>query len=64
MKLRERNQIVIERFQERISSLGLEGRLEIYPIENTFTRRSHFMRGDNGTCFFTAFLWQLNKLNF
>ena len=32
------------------------------PIPNTFKRRRHFTRTANGTCVFTAFMWQLNSL--
>lgn len=48
--------------KRRIKKLGYGKRLMMDPIPNTFKRRKHFTRTADGTCVFTAYMWQLNVL--
>lgn len=63
MKLTERNLQIEQYFQERIATIGLDGILEFDPIPNTAKQRPTFYRKADGTCVFTGFMWQLNKLD-
>lgn len=58
----EINDLIITEFDEEIEKRGLTGKLEIDPICNTFKRRNHFTRKADGTCVFTAFMWDINTL--
>lgn len=63
MMLTERNKEIIIEFNILIKKRGLENKLEMVPIENTFKRRPHFYSSSNGEYhYFTVFLWQINKL--
>lgn len=63
MTLTERNWQIEQYFKERITALGLDGVIEFDPIPNTAKQRPSFYRKADGTCVFTAFMWQLNKLD-
>lgn len=63
LNLTERNKIVEKRTKCYISYLGLKGRLEMEPIPNSFKRRPRYYVDADGVFRFSAFLWQMNKLN-
>lgn len=57
----EKNSIISSLFTEKIESMGLSGKLSMFPITTPFMRRpSYWRKGDE--CIFAVFLWQLNKL--
>lgn len=58
-----RNAQIEKMVAERIGDLGFGGKLEMDPIPNTFKRRNHYTKKADGTCVFTAFMWQLNDLS-
>ncbi len=57
-----KNAEIEKQVKRRIKKLGYGKRLMMDPIPNTFKRRNHFTKTANGTCVFTAFMWQLNSL--
>lgn len=58
----EKNSIISSRFAEKIESMGLSGKLSMFPITTPFTRRpTYWEKGDK--CIFAVFMWQLNKLS-
>lgn len=63
MSKAEINAEIIAEFAQVIAAIGLKGRLELDPIPNTFKRRQHFYKGKDGVCYFTAFMWDINKLD-
>jgi hypothetical protein len=62
MKKTELNKIIVAEARARISSLGLSSTLDIYPVENTFTRRPHYWTVGS-THFFKVHMWDLNSLD-
>ena len=62
MSKASKNAEIEKQVKRRIKKLGYGKRLVMDPIPNTFKRRRHFTRTANGTCVFTAFMWQLNSL--
>lgn len=62
MSKASKNAEIEKQVKRRIKKLGYGNRLVMDPIPNTFKRRNHFTRTANGTCVFTAFMWQLNSL--
>ena len=63
MSLLRKNVEIEHMFQVRIAEFGLEGKLEFDPIPNTFKRRNPYTQKADGTCVFTGFMWQMNKLS-
>jgi len=63
MSLKEQNKVVENEFSRCIEEYGLTGKLEMDPIPNICKRRQHYSIHEDGTCVFTAYMWQLNKLS-
>ena len=63
MRLSEVNEEIIAEFARVIATNRFEGRLALDPIPNTLKRRQHYYKGKDGVCYFTAYLWDLNKLD-
>lgn len=63
MRKLERNKEIIKRCTEIIKQMGVDRYLKMFPIETPYTRRPSFWKTEEGTCFFSAFMWQLNELN-
>lgn len=63
MSKAEKNAEIVKMVEKRMRDLGYEGKLEFEPIPNTFKRRNHFTKKDDGTGVFTAFMWQMNTLS-
>lgn len=57
------NKKIEELVAKRIVELGYEGKLQMDPIPNVFKRRQHYTKKSDGTCVFTAFMWQMNSLS-
>lgn len=62
MSKASKNAEIEKQVKKRIKKLGYGKRLMMDPIPNAFKRRNHFTRTADGTCVFTAFMWQLNSL--
>ena len=63
MRKLERNKEIIKRCTEIIKQMGVDRCLKMFPIETPYTRRPSFWKTEEGTCFFSVFMWQLNELN-
>lgn len=63
-KLKERNKEIERLVNAEISRRGLSGKLEVEPIDNTFTRRPRFFIGkSDGIPRFKILMWSVNKLD-
>lgn len=51
------NRIVAEA-RIKIAEAGLEQKLDIYPVTNTFTRRLRYWK-DGNICYFKVHMWDL-----
>ena len=60
--LTQRNKVIVQMFNEQIANLGLEGKLAVEAITNTFTRRPLYFSYADGIPRFKVHLWDLNKL--
>ena len=61
MNMRTRNQQIINRIHPIIAEDGLEGKLDVYPVENVCTRRPRYWN-DGDTNLFKLLMWTVNKL--
>jgi len=61
--LTDRNKVVVKRTKQYISYLGLKNQIAMDPIPNSFKRRPRYYIDGDGVCRFSAFLWQMNKLD-
>lgn len=57
------NKKIEELVSKRIIELGYDGKLQMDPIPNVFKRRQRYTKKSDGTCVFTAFMWQMNSLS-
>jgi len=60
--LSERNAEIIQLFNEKIADAGLEGKLAVEAVANTFTYRPRYFSYADGIPRFKVHLWDLNKL--
>lgn len=58
----EINQKIVAEARKKIADLGLEGKLDIYPVANTFTRRQRYWK-DGTMNLFKVHMWDLNELS-
>ena len=63
MSKKEKNNTIIKLTRNKITRLGLKGKLDIYPVENTFTRRPRYWRDSDGVALFKVHMWDLNELS-
>ncbi len=61
MTKKEINKRIVEETRSRIKELGLKGKIDIFPAENTWVRRPRYW-DDNGIGMFKVLLWDLNPL--
>ncbi len=55
------NKAIILETQKRLSKLGLEGKIDIFPVQNTFTCRPRYWKeGEVGL--FKVLMWTVNSL--
>lgn len=58
----EINNRIVAEARIKIAEAGLEQRLDIYPVTNTFTRRPRYWN-DGNISYFKVHMWDLNKLS-
>lgn len=61
-KKKQLNKIIVAEARNKISKIGLSVKLDIYPVETTFTRRPRYWT-DGSMNFFKVHLWDLNSLD-
>lgn len=61
MTKNEINKRIVTEIREEIARKGLTGKLDVYPVENTFTRRPRFWN-DGNVNLFKVHMWNLNLL--
>lgn len=62
MSKKEKNKKIIVEVRNRLAKAGISDRLEVFPVENTFTKRPRYW--NNGeTNLFKIHMWDLNSLD-
>jgi hypothetical protein len=61
MKKSEINAAIISEARVKIEALGLQGKLDIFPVSNTCTYRPRFWK-EGGTALFKVLMWTINGL--
>ena len=59
---REINKKIIKQFNEYIRDIGLEGELNVFPVENVATRRDRFWEDGEGR-WMKILTWTVNTLD-
>lgn len=62
MSKKEKNASIVKQMRDVIVQKGLAGKLDIFPVENTFTRRPRYWN-DGNVNLFKVHMWDLNKLD-
>lgn len=62
MSKKEKNSSIIKQVRDIIAQKGLAGKLDIFPVENTFTRRPRYWN-DGNVNLFKVHMWDLNKMD-
>lgn len=63
MQKKQINKEIIHKLRMKLRTLKLEDKLDVFPIENTFTRRQRYwIDGQTGKAFFKVHMWNLNSL--
>lgn len=62
MSKKEKNASIVKQVRDVIVQKGLAGKLDIFPVENTFTRRPRYWN-DGNVNLFKVHMWDLNKLD-
>jgi hypothetical protein len=62
MSVKEKNHTIVKMVRDEITRRGLAGKMDVYPVENTFTRRPRFWN-DGCVNLFKIHMWDLNKLS-
>ena len=62
MNMKERNKYICSQIRKIIDEEGLTGKLDVFPVENTFTRRPLYWN-DGETSLFKVLMWTVNKLS-
>jgi hypothetical protein len=62
MNMKERNKYICNQIRKIIDEEGLTGKLDVFPVENTFTRRPLYWN-DGETNLFKVLMWTVNKLS-
>ncbi len=62
MSKKEKNASIVKQMRDVIVQKGLAGKLDIFPVENTFTRRLRYWN-DGNVNLFKVHMWDLNKLD-
>lgn len=57
----EINSSIVDETRKRIDRKGLTGKIDIFPVENTFTHRPRFWT-ENGVGLFKVLMWSVNSL--
>ena len=63
MSKKEKNKMIVKLTRNKLTRLGLKGKLDIFPVENTFTRRPRYWSDSEGTALFKVHMWDLNCLS-
>ena len=58
----EINAAIVAEARAKIKDLGLQGKLDIFPVENSFTRRPRYWMKE-GTALFKVLMWTINDLD-
>lgn len=58
----EINKKIVVDARQKIAELGLEGKLDIFPVCNVFTRRPRYWK-DGELNLFKVHMWNLNELD-
>lgn len=63
MKKLEKNREIVAEIRGRLKDAGLEDVLDVFPVENSFTRRPRFWVDSDGVALFKVLMWDLNPLD-
>lgn len=63
MRKLEKNSIIITEIRRKINEAGLAGKLDVFPVENTFLRRPRYWVDTEGVRLFKVLMWDLNSLD-
>lgn len=62
MNMKEKNKKIVQEIRKEIKNQGLSDSLDVYPVENTFTRRPRYWT-DGDIHLFKVHMWNLNKMD-
>lgn len=62
MNMKEKNKKIVQEIQKEIKNQGLSDSLDVYPVENTSTRRPRYWT-DGDIHLFKVHMWNLNKMD-
>lgn len=63
MKKLARNRAIIADIRSRLKESGLDDVMDVFPVENTFTRRPRYWVDSDGVALFKVHMWNLNSLD-
>lgn len=61
MNKKERNKQIVDMTRKKLMKEGIEDKLDIFPVENTFTRRPLYWN-DGEKNIFKVHMWDVNTL--
>ena len=59
---REINKQIVQKFRNYIRAIGLEGELNVFPVENVATKRARFWEDGDGY-WMKILMWSVNTLD-
>lgn len=62
MNKKEINKSIVKEVRDRLAEAGISDKLDIFPVENTFTRRQRYWN-DGYKNIFKIHMWDLNLLS-
>lgn len=62
MTKRERNKQIIEMTRKKLGKVGVLDKLDIFPVENVYTRRPRYWN-DGKTNLFKVHMWDVNSMS-
>lgn len=62
MTKKERNIEIVDMARRKLSEAGISDKMDIFPVENVFTRRPRYWN-DGGKNLFKVHMWDLNDMS-
>lgn len=63
MQKKKMNKLIILKIQEKLNSLGIKDKLDVFPVESTFSHRQRYwIDCKTGKGLFKVHMWNLNSL--
>ena len=61
MTKKEQNQKIVKKIREKLEKAGILDKLDVFPVENTYTRRPRYWNNGQKNLF-KIHMWDLNAL--